>query len=427
MNTRIYYGYWLVGVAFLAQFVAVGMYSYVLGSFMTPMIDELGWSRADFTLTRTISQLVMAFAGVFIGARVDRIGGRPIMLLGTTVLAITLALHSLVASLWVWWLLNGVLLTVGCAMLGNLVVNVTLSKWFVLNRGKAIAWAAMGVSFGGVVLTPLATWLVDNIGWRPAWVWLGAGTALLMYPVALLMRRAPEDHGLHPDGLSAAQIADGANARARAEDASAYTRGEALRTVSFYALVIAFGLFTINIVVLLLHTVPYLTDSGLTRNQAALAMLIASIPAMVSKPVWGYLIDRSPAKPLAAISASVTGLALVLIVFAVQAEQLFWIYLAYVILGLGWGGMIPMQEVIWASFFGRRHIGAIRGAGLPVALAFGAVAPWLVSYYHDLHATYDGALLVVATLNILSGVLIFLVPPPRPARVAQRERADIPS
>ncbi len=427
MNTRIYYGYWLVGVAFLAQFVAVGMYSYVLGSFMTPMIDELGWSRADFTLTRTISQLVMAFAGIFIGARVDRIGGRPIMLVGTTVLATTLALHSLVDSLWVWWLLNGVLLTIGCAMLGNLVVNVTLSKWFVLNRGKAIAWAAMGVSFGGVVLTPLATWLVDTIGWRPAWVWLGAGTALLMYPVALLMRRAPEDHGLHPDGLSAAQVADGANERARAEDASAYTRGEALRTVSFYALVIAFGLFTINIVVLLLHTVPYLTDSGLTRNQAALAMLIASIPAMVSKPVWGYLIDRSPAKPLAAISASVTGLALVLIVFAVQADQIFWIYLAYVVLGLGWGGMIPMQEVIWASFFGRRHIGAIRGAGLPVALALGAIAPWLVSYYHDLYDTYDGALLVVATLNIISGVLIFLVPPPQRMHVAQREHADIPS
>ena len=65
----------------------------------------------------------------------------------------------------------------------------------------------MGVSFGGVVLTPLATWLVDTIGWRPAWVWLGVGTAILMYPVALLMRRAPEDHGLHPDWVEAAAFA----------------------------------------------------------------------------------------------------------------------------------------------------------------------------------------------------------------------------
>ena len=72
-----------------------------------------------------------------------------------------------------------------------------------------------------------------------------------------------------------------------------------------------------------------------------------------------------------------------------------------------------MQEVIWASFFGRRHIGAIRGAGLPFALALGALAPWLTSLYHDRVGEYDGALLVVAALNVLSGVLIFLAPPPR--------------
>lgn len=413
MDDKIYFGYWLIGAAFMAQFVSIGMYSYVLGSFMTPMIDELGWSRADFTLTRTIGQLVMAAVGVIVGARVDRFGGRPIMLLGTTVLAGVLALHSLVQSLWAWWLLNGVVLTAGCAMVGNLVVNVTLSKWFVLNRGKAIAFAAMGVSFGGVVLTPLATWLIDTIGWREAWLWLGVLTAVLLYPVALFMRRAPEDHGLNPDGLSDAQVAAGGGARAAAEDANAYTRPEALRTFSFYALVIAFGFFSINIVVLLLQTVPYLTDAGFSRNQAALAMLIASVPAMLSKPVWGYLIDRSPAKPLAAISASVTGLALFLIVFAVASQQLLWIFAAYAVLGLGWGGMIPMQEVIWASFFGRRHIGAIRGAGMPFALTLGAIAPWLVSFYHDQVGQYDGALLVVASLNVLSGILIFLAPPPR--------------
>lgn len=412
LDNRIYYGYWLVVAAFIAQFISVGMYSYVLGSFMTPMIEELGWSRADFTLTRTIGQLVMALVGLFVGVRIDRYGGRPVMLIGTTILAITLVLHSLIESLLMWWLLNGVLLTAGCAMVGNLVVNVTLSKWFVINRGKAIAFAAMGVSFGGVVLTPAATWMIDTIGWRPSWIWLGAIAAVTLYPVALFMRRAPEDHGLNPDGLSNAEVAAGGNAQSLAEDANAYTRGEALRSISFYALVVAFGFFTINIVVLVLHTVPYLTDYGFSRTEAALGMLVASVPAMASKPVWGYLIDRSPAKPLAALSALVTGLALFMIVAAVSQQQLFWIYAAYAVLGLGWGGMIPMQEVIWASFFGRRHIGAIRGAGMPFVFALGAVAPWLVSYYHDVAGQYDGALLVVAALNVFSGVLIFFVPVP---------------
>ena len=413
MLDRVYYGYWLVGASFMAQFIAIGMYSYVLGSFMHPMVAELGWSRADFTLTRTIGQIVMAVAGVFIGARVDRLGAKPVMLAGGSLLIVTLLLHSQVHALWMWWILNGVLLTLGCAMVGNLVVNVTLSKWFVVNRGKAIAFAAMGVSFGGIVLTPLATWLIDNIGWREAWLWLAAVTAVVIYPVAFMMRRTPEDHGLFPDGLRSDHAAAQADSAAAREDANAYTRGEALRTFSFYALVVGFGFFSINIVVLLLHTVPFLTDSGLSRNQAAMAMLIASIPAMLSKPVWGYLIDLTPPKPLAALSASLTGVSLALIVLAVDAHQIVWIYGAYILLGLGWGGMIPMQEVIWASFFGRKHIGAIRGAGMPVALALGALAPWLVSYYHDVFGRYDGALYTVAALNVLSGVLIFLAPPPR--------------
>ena len=406
----MFYGYRLIAAAFVAQFVAIGMYSYVLGAFMMPMIEDLGWSRGEFSFTRTIGQLVMAVVGVFVGARVDRFGGRPVMLLGTVVLSVSLALHAWVQTLWAWWLLNGVLVTAGCAMVGNLVVNVTLAKWFVANRGKAVAWAAMGVSFGGIVLTPLATWLIDVQGWREAWLWLGLFALVTLLPVALMMRRAPEDYGLQPDGAQTANPA--ASAQAERENRNAYTRAEALRTVSFYGLVIAFGFFSINIVVLLLQTIPYMTDAGFSRAQAAWVLVVASIPAMLSKPVWGYLIDRMRVKPLAAISASVTGIALFMIIAAVESQQFTWVLVAYVVLGFGWGGMIPMQEVIWARFFGRRHIGAIRGAGMPFALLLGAIAPWAVAVYHDQVGSYSGALLVVAALNVLSGALIFAVRAP---------------
>lgn len=415
----IYYGYYIVGAAFIAQFVAIGMYSYVLGSFMAPMIDELGWTHSDFTLTRTIGQCVMALVGVFVGVRVDRYGGRPIMLLGGVVLSVSLCLHSWVQNLWQWWFLNGVMVTAGCAMLGNLVVNVTLSKWFVEQRGLAIAIAAMGISFGGLVLTPLATWLIDTIGWRESWLWLGAGTAVTVLPVALLVRRSPEDYGLHPDGHSPEQIAQGQGQRAQEELARSFTRAQALRTFSFYALVTAFGFFSINIVVMLLQTVPYLTDNGFTRIEAAYAIVVASAPAMLSKPLWGYLIDRSPTQPLAALSASLTGVALMCIVYSTTSGELFWVYAAFFLLGVGWGGMIPMQEVIWASFFGRRFIGSIRGAAMPFTFALGAMAPWLSALYRDGYGDYGVPFLVVACLNICSGVLIFFAPAPKKLNVKQ--------
>ena len=94
-----------MGAAFLAQFVAIGIYSYVLGSFLAPMSAELNWSRGDFTLSRSIGQIVMAMAGIFVGSLIDRIGPRPIMATGTCILSFSLILHSQIESLWAWWLL----------------------------------------------------------------------------------------------------------------------------------------------------------------------------------------------------------------------------------------------------------------------------------------------------------------------------------
>ncbi|MCP5185890.1 MAG: MFS transporter, partial [Pseudomonadales bacterium] len=82
MPSRLYYGYVLIGAAFIAQFVSTGILSYVAGSFMAPMSEDLGWTRADFTLARSVAQLITGLAGFFIGVQVDRLGGRRLMLAG---------------------------------------------------------------------------------------------------------------------------------------------------------------------------------------------------------------------------------------------------------------------------------------------------------------------------------------------------------
>lgn len=413
MTTRIYYGYWLIAAAFVAQFVAMGMQNYIIGPFMIPMTEELGWTRAEFTIPRTLGQVVMAVTGFVIGARVDRYGARIFMLIGTGVLATALFLLSLTTTLWQWILLNGLVLTAGSALIGNLVVNVTLAKWFVDFRGRAVAWAAMGVSFAGVLLTPLATFIIDAEGWREAWRYLSLATVLLIVPVALLMRRAPEDYGWLPDGRSEQDIQNGLGDRALADFNNSMTRAEAIRTVSFYLLVIAFGMFVITIQVMLLQTVPFMTDAGYDRSTAAIMITVASVPALLSKPVWGWLIDGLEPRPLAAASAALTGCSLVVIVLSSQAESLYGIYAGYALMGFGWGGMIPLQEVIWARFFGRRYLGAVRSAALPLSLLFTAGAPIATSYYFDVIGNYNGAILAVGASNILSAVLILLIPNPR--------------
>jgi sugar phosphate permease len=410
---RIYYGYWLIAAAFAAQFIAAGMQNYIIGPFMVPMTLELDWTRAEFTLPRTLGQVVMAFTGFYIGARVDRYGARRFMLLGTFVLSASLYALSFVETLFSWIMINGVLLTVGASLLGNLVVNVTLSKWFVDFRGRAVAWAAMGVSFAGVILTPFSSWTIDTYGWRDAWQILSITTLIFVLPPALAMRRRPEDFGLHPDGRSDHDIGQGLGEKAAADFANSLTRSQAVRTSTFYMLVVAFGLFVITIQVMLLQTVPLMTDAGFDRNTAALMITVASVPALLSKPIWGWLIDGSDAKPLASISAAATGISLFVIVYGAQSQSLTILIIGFGLMGIGWGGMIPLQEVIWASFFGRRYLGAVRSAALPLTLLITAGSPIATSYYRDIVGNYDGAILAVGTFNLISAGLIMMLKKPK--------------
>jgi OFA family oxalate/formate antiporter-like MFS transporter len=409
---RIYYGYWLIAAAFVAQFIAMGMQNYIIGPFMVPMSTELDWTRAEFTMSRTIGQVVMAFTGFVIGSWVDQHGARRFMLFGTVILSAALFALSYIQNLWQWIVVNGLILTLGSALLGNLVVNVTLSKWFVDFRGRAVAFAAMGVSCAGVFLTPFSSWAVDTYGWREAWQVLSLSTLLIAIPAAMVMRRSPEDFGLHPDGRTSHEIGQGLGQKALDDYNNSMTRAEAVRTSTFYMMVIAFGLFVITIQVMLIQTVPFMTDAGFDRNTAALMITVASIPALLSKPIWGWLIDGLDAKPLAAISAAATGISLFIIVLAAQSQSLNGLIFGFGLMGIGWGGMIPLQEVIWASFFGRRYLGAVRSAALPLTLLITASSPLATSYYYDLVGNYDGAILAVGTLNLISAGLIMLIKKP---------------
>jgi len=166
-----------------------------------------------------------------------------------------------------------------------------------------------------------------------------------------------------------------------------------------------------------MHGIPYMLDAGLSPGFAAGAMFLTSVPAMITKPVWGYLIDRFEGRYLAAIGGFTTGGALLAIVFSVESHSQSWAYFAFALLGFGWGGLIPIQEVIWARFYGRRYLGAVRSAAMPFALAISASAPLAVAWYHDGVGSYSGALLVVAMLTGSAAMLMLFLRVPHYARV----------
>ena len=420
---RIYYGYWIVGASIVAWFVMVGSQAQVSGVFLKPMTDELGWSRTEFFYAQTVGQYLLAFVGFFIGVYVDRFGGRPLMVIGVTILGMALFLTSQVTELWEWVLLRGAFFAVGAALVGNLVVNVTLGKWFVQKRGRAVAIGALGVPLGIGIAPPAMIAVVDEFGWRAGWIALALVAWALIYPVAMIMRRQPEDYGWHPDGLSDEEARGARGAAVAADYANSFTRGQAMRTVALYMIVLTFGLSGLTLGTLLLQAIPFLTDQGFGRGTAALMMTAYAVPSGFTKPIWGILVERVKPQRLSAFAFSLYSISGAVVMLGAAAGSVPVVAAGYAILGVGGGGVVPLQEVIWASFFGRRYLGAVRSVGLPLALTVTASGPLAVSFYFDVVGNYYGAFIVVSVLASVAALLMLMV---RKPRLPSRPGADEP-
>lgn len=417
-----FYGWVIVGAALASQFVVVGAQTGVIGAFAKPMTEALGWSRTELFLAESMAQLMMAAIGIWLGPRVDRLGARRLMLTGITILVPALLLISQVTTLWQWLLLRGVLFVCGAALLGLFVASVTVSKWFVMNRGRALGFATMGVSLAGVVWPLLATAAIDVMGWRAAWALVAGVAFVLLIPAASLMRRQPEDYGLSPDG--GAQPSPRQRAAAATDYRESLDRRAAVRTRAFYLIVVAFGLSIVGVFAILSQGIPFLTDNGFSRGEAAALSSTMSLMAMLTKPPWGWAADKWNVKLLAAAGFVIAGVGTALVVPAAQSGSLPLVVVATLIIGVGWGGNIPIHEVMWASTFGRRHLGAVRGLGFPFTAAIAAATPLSLAWYFDSVGDYVGAFYFCAALWFAAFLLILFVRPPRrPGMVTADDQA----
>lgn len=302
----VHYGWWMVGGAGVAQFVAIGATGQVAGVFLRPMTRELGWTVAEFALAGSLAFAASGLMGFVIGPWIDRYGPHPLMLIGAGVLGGSLMAASRIQEPWQFILLQVVAGGAGNSLVGPMVVNTALSKWFVVRRGWAIALGSMGIGAAGLVVPIVMTRVVDSFGWRDAFVILGLAVWAIALPAALMMRRQPEDFGLLPDGRNAAdqETVSGraAFAAVQSDFDNSYTRREAVRTPGVWLITFGMACFMLAMSAVLLHGIPYMTDAGFSRSQAAAAVAVGGGGNLASKFAWGWLLARLHVRVLFAFS-----------------------------------------------------------------------------------------------------------------------------
>ena len=406
----IFYGWVIVAVMAATGAVSMGMGSLNFGLFIKPMGDDLGIGRAAFGWAQTARQGASSATSPLIGWLLDRYGSRvmlPVAALATGGALIGLAY---VMSAWHLVVLFIVMGLVGMSGPGALVTTVPVLKWFVRNRGKAVAFVGLGIPVGALLFIPLTQVLINEIGWRGAWIVLAIIGIVVIVPLAaIFVRRQPEDVGLVPDGDLPKDSGGGAGSMRVVEEVS-WTVREAVRTTTLWRLVIVFSMVQLATGTVALHRIAAFMDRGMDPTLISFATAFDAVAAGGSTFLFGMLVKWIPARFLGAFGFSMLAGASVLTIYATNLPIMFvsmWIF------GMGIGGMMFLNNFIWADYFGRGSVGGIRGLANPINLVVGGIGAPAAGYVRDWTGSYDPAWWVGVGLMSGAAVLIVLTGAPR--------------
>jgi MFS family permease len=412
----IYYGWVIVVVGFLAHIASAFSISSTLSVFLKPLSADLGISRGMFSLIRSGEILIGAAAAPIIGTLMDRFGGRWLMAAGGLISGAGFIWLGQARDYVQFMLVRWLLITPGDSLMGSMVINVSIARWFVRMRGRALAIAGMGHGLAKVCMPVMAATLMLYVGWRGAWVVFGIFALLLVVaPALLLMRRSPEEMGLLPDGgpVETQETVAAPKKRRYAKRTGAdnveWSRREALRTPVFWLIASTFGVAQIGVTGLNLHVFSYVTDQGHPTLVAASVMSIIAVMQFSTPIVWGLLADRVDNGILNMAKCGLQGAGLLL---ALSLPGMVPLYVGFFIYGIGMGGTAVLAETIWADFFGRISLGKIRGMGSLVTSMFSASGPPFFGLLFDYTQSYYLSFNIFIGMLFTSAVLSLCLRPP---------------
>jgi MFS family permease len=393
-HQRPFYGWFVVAAAFAVTFIGFGC-AYTFSAFVEPLQRDFGASRGSVSLVFSLAGFLYFGLGIISGPLADRIGSRPLAVLGMILTGLGLALASVARSLTEVYVAYGlgVGLGVGCAYVPAIGA---VQRWFVRRRGFASGLAVSGIGVGTLVMPPLASELIQILGWRTAYLVLGAIAVVIGGGLSLLIENDPSGRNIGPDGDPPQPTAP----RSQPEGASISAAIRSPRFISLYAacLICSFGVF-----VPFVHLVPYARDHGATPSSAVLLLGVIGIGSTAGRFFLGGLADRA-GRPLTLLLMFV-GMALALALWVISTSLWPLAVFAF-IFGIFYGGWVAVLPAVVMDYFGGRNVSGLIGI-LYTSVAFGTlVGPSAAGFIFDLSHSYTVPILASAAANIVAAAIV---------------------
>ena len=397
---------WLqVIIGFLISLTLGLLYAWSI--FVVPLEKQFGWSRADTSLAFTISIIFFVVGMILGGKHTDKKGPRVVVTIGSACLTAGFFLASFTGNLVTLYISYGVLcgFGIGYANIGPMAVAM---RWFPDRRGFVSGILVMGFGLAAFVLGSVASHIINSMGWPTAFRVLGGVSLVLCLIGAQFMKYPPA--GWVPRGMAQPTKAAGGGAGSGVD----YEWKRMMKTATwwwwwvFHLVILTGGLMIIG------HIVPYALQSGVQRDSAVFAMGVFAVCNGLGRLLVGFTWDRLGRATTMVLNAIMMLAGLLLLAFLVGKLGYPLLLLAVALIGLSFGGAIPIASSLVSACFGTKHFGVNYGLATTPLLIAALVGPYLGGYLYTTTHKYDTAILISAALAAVGIVAGLVIRDPKP-------------
>jgi MFS family permease len=389
----------LIVVAVVFVTIILDGTAFSFGIFFKSLEVDLNLSRSAVSAIYSVNMAIAAIFGFAAGMLLDRWGASRILILMAIFTGAGLLLTGYVNSPWQIFLTYGLLLGIGGGptyIVTNSIVMRTIHK----RQGLAIGLVNSGEGLGIIMMAPLATALIASLDWQMAYVVIGIIATVAILPVAVLVRKTPQEQVAHEHGIALRE-----NAKEKEEQQSLSIK-RMVKSRNFWFFAVSGLALGSTVALLFTHIVPHALDVGLTPNQAAIIMTLIGITSIIGAVVMGIVCDKIGQKPSALISTILLASAIGVLLLS---DSLLALYIFATVAGFAYMGSLTSLTALVGNVFGLANIGKVLGV---LSISFGLAAflgPLTGGIAYDSQGSYTIAFIIAAVIVLIAALLINLI------------------